>query len=274
VKQDSAAAAGDARLLDRLSEIACQAARAILAIGSDALTVRLKPDQSPVTAGDDAAQAIILAGLARVMPGVPVVSEEASEHPTAPLDASQFVLVDPLDGTREFVAQRDEYTVNIAVVRAGVPAIGVIAAPALGSLWRGAADGAERLRLGDFTGGVQEKHAIRTRAWNRRHPAAVVSRSHADAATAAFIARFEPIERVVCGSALKFCRVAEGAADVYPRLAATSEWDIAAGHALVVAAGGTMAAPDGESLAYGCAAELFRVPGFIAWGDPTRALPR
>jgi 3'(2'), 5'-bisphosphate nucleotidase len=272
VKQDSTAAAGDARLLGGLTEIACQAARAILAIASDALTVRLKPDQSPVTAGDDAAQAIILAGLARVMPGVPVVSEEAFGDAPARLGAAQFVLVDPLDGTREFVAGRDEYTVNIAVVRAGMPAIGVIAAPALGSLWRGAIDsGAELLRLGDFAGGVQDKRPIRTRSWHR-HPAAVVSRSHADAATGAFIARFEPIERVICGSALKFCRVAEGAADVYPRLAATSEWDIAAGHALVVAAGGTMTAPDGAPLPYGCAAQDFRVPGFIAWGDPTRAL--
>ena len=150
----------------------------------------------------------------------------------------------------------------------------MIAAPALGRVWRAAPGGAELLHLGDFAGGVQDKRAIRTRRWNGRHPAAVVSRSHADAATAAFIARFEPIERVVCGSALKFCRVAEGAADVYPRLAATSEWDIAAGHALVVAAGGTMAAPDGKPLSYGCAAQRFRVPGFIAWGDPAHAQPR
>jgi 3'(2'), 5'-bisphosphate nucleotidase len=262
----------DEKLLDGLTATACLAARAILAIGSDALSVRLKPDQSPVTAADHAAQAVILAELARLMPGVPVVAEEAAEHAPKTLDCDLFVLVDPLDGTREFLQDRGEFTVNIAVVRNHVPTLGVIAAPRLGRLWRGiAGNKAERLHYRDFAGRATRKLTIHTRRWSKDEPAALVSRSHADSVTSAFIASLDPIDRVICGSSLKFCRLAEGAADVYPRLGPTSEWDIAAGHAIVVAAGGSVTAPDGEALSYGCGPDGFRVPGFIAWGDPMAA---
>ena len=254
----------DRRLAEALTGIAIQAAAAIRGFDSGTVATRHKADRSLVTAADEAAQAVILKGLARALPGVAVVSEEA---PGATQElAHEFLLVDPLDGTVEFLAGRDEYTVNIAIVRDGAPAVGVVAAPALGIVWRGFPGRAERLRFS--ADGVQSKsEPIKARAWPDA-PIAAVSRSHFDAATASFIAGLGKIETVSHGSALKFCRIAEGAVDIYPRLAPTSEWDVAAGHALIVAAGGAVIAPNGGPMSYGQHAGSFRVPGFLAWGDP------
>ncbi len=225
-----------------------------------------------MTAADHAAEAVILAGLARVLPGVVVVSEEAaSRAPPAALPGS-FVLVDPLDGTRELLAGRDEFTVNVALVRGGRPRLGIVAAPAQGVLWRGIEhQGAERLRLspGAPAGDARERSAIRTRAAPRAGLVAVVSRSHLDRDTEAFLARLPVAGTLASGSALKFCQVAEGAADVYPRLSTTCEWDVAAGHAVLAAAGGTVTTPEGAALRYGEFARDFRVPAFVAWGDPS-----
>ena len=260
-------AAADVALAESLTATIAKAADAILAIDFRRAGTRFKDDASPVTAADVASETVILAELARIAPDVPVVSEEqAGALPST----TTFFLVDPLDGTREFIAGRDEYTVNIALIRDGAPALGLIAVPALGLVWRGVV-GARAERL-SFPPGGGEPHAIEpihTRAWPAR-PLATVSRSHFEAASAAFLARLGPIEELVCGSALKFGRIAEGAADVYPRLATTCEWDVAAGHALVTAAGGVMTAPDGAALRYGVTPG-FRVPGFIAWGDPAKA---
>ena len=255
--------AGDRRTAELLTDIAFRAGAAILRFDCRNVSTRHKADESPVTLADEAAQAVILRGLADGFPGVPVVSEEA-DRPESP--GTTFFLVDPLDGTREFLAGRDEYTVNIALVRDGSPAVGVVGAPALGLIWRGGAGRAERVNVADGT--PPGPATIRTRRWPSERVAAV-SRSHFEAASAAFLQRFAPITELSCGSALKFCRVAEGAADLYPRLAPTSEWDVAAGHAVVVAAGGVVTAPDGADLAYGRAG--FRVPGFVAWGDPMAA---
>jgi 3'(2'), 5'-bisphosphate nucleotidase len=244
--------------------LAIEAAHAILRHDCRKVSVRSKSDESPVTAADEAAHTVLVDGLKRALPTIPVVSEEASGE-AADL-GDEFILVDPLDGTREFLAGRDEYTVNIALLRGGVPVVGVVAAPALNLIWRGAAGRAERLPL---TGGPAER--ISTRAFPATGRTAAVSRSHADAASAAFIERFAPVTTVTCGSALKFCRVAEGAIDIYPRLGPTSEWDVAAGHALVVNAGGSVTAVDGSPLRYGQASEGFRMRGFIAWGDPAAA---
>ena len=156
-------------------------------------------------------------------------------------------------------------------MRDGVPVAGVVAAPALGTALarrRGPCGTAAACAGGPS---AIAPAAIRTRAWPAGERTAAVSRSHFEPASAAFLERFAPVEPVSCGSALKFCRVAEGAIDVYPRLAPTSEWDVAAGHALVVAAGGAVTAPDGGALAYGRAREGFRVPGFVAWGDAAMA---
>jgi 3'(2'), 5'-bisphosphate nucleotidase len=261
----------DARLAEALTGIAVRAAQAILAVDFRKAGTRSKADNSAVTFADDAAQAVIHEGLARLMPGTPVVSEEALIDWQGGAPPSEFLLVDPLDGTAEFIAGRLEYTVNIALVRTGTPVAGVVAAPALGLIWRGAIDhGAERLRV--TPGGESlSPDVIHTRTWPAGECVAAVSRSHYDAASAAFLERCAPIRSVESGSAVKFCRLAEGAVDVYPRLAPTSEWDVAAGHAVVVAAGGIVVAPDGGQLRYGRATEDFRVPGFIAWGDPLAA---
>jgi 3'(2'), 5'-bisphosphate nucleotidase len=257
----------DAALAGQLTDLVANAAAAILAIAPAALATRLKADKSPVTAADEAADAVIAQGLARLLPGVAVVSEEGRERPSAL--GETFVLVDPLDGTKEFVAGVGEYTVNVAIIAGGEPIAGFIAAPALGLAWRGVVgQGAERLGLD----GAAAPVAIRCRPAPANGLVAVASRSHFTAATAAFLDRVGATERISCGSSLKFCRIAEGAADVYPRLSEMSEWDIAAGHALVTAAGGVMTTPEGAPLRYGNAARRFNVPGFVAWGDPARRI--
>jgi 3'(2'), 5'-bisphosphate nucleotidase len=255
----------DTGLADALTVLVAQAAAAILAVAPAALATRLKDDHTPVTAADEAADAVIAAGLARLMPGVAVVSEEGACRPGSLGDT--FALVDPLDGTKEFVAGRDEYTVNVAIIAGGRPIAGFIAAPALGLMFRGIVGrGAERLALvapGDAV-------AIRCRANLAGPLVAAVSRSHLDPDTTAFLDRLGVTERITCGSSLKFCRIAEGGADVYPRFSPTSEWDIAAGHAIVTAAGGIMTAPSGAPLRYGRAPADFKVPGFMVWGDASR----
>jgi len=257
-----------ARLLDDLTAIVARACAKIRAVSPAALVPRLKADQSPVTDADEASEAVILQGMARLMPDVAVVSEEKAE--ARQTFGGSFVIVDPLDGTREFLAGRDEFTVNLALVTRGVPIAGIIAAPNRGQVWRGVSGiKAERLRL--LEDGADQPEAIRTRAWKRSDPVAVVSRSHFDPMTDAFLASLGTITRNASGSAIKFCQIADGTADVYPRLAVTCEWDVAAGHALVVSAGGVVTNAQGNPLVYGRSAENFRVPAFIAWGDATKA---
>jgi len=261
---------GDPRLVDGLTALVSEAAAAIIAIGGDALATRLKADQSPVTAADEASDAIIAKGLSRLLPGIPVVSEERQPPSLAP--GETFALVDPLDGTKEFLAGNGEFAINLALVTDGQPRAGLIAAPALGLVYRGVVGRlAERLHL---AAGAPPDQATKVVAIKTRPPpadgmVAVVSRSHLDRATDGFLDRLSLSKRLSFGSALKLCRIAEGAADVYPRLAPTSEWDIAAGHAIIVAAGGILAAPDGAPLTYGRTG--FRVPAFVAWGDPMAA---
>jgi 3'(2'), 5'-bisphosphate nucleotidase len=262
----------DARLAGRLTEIAVAACAAILKVDFRDCAARLKADDSPVSRADEDAHKVIADGLALAAPGVPVVSEEAAgawEGRTLP---DEFLLVDPLDGTVEFLAGRLEYTVNIGLVRGGIPVLGVIAAPALGLLWRGTVgSGAERLSFTVGAGVPQDAQPLRTRLWPTGERVAAVSRSHFDPASEAFLERVSPVRPLAAGSSLKFSRLAEGAIDIYPRLAPTSEWDVAAGHALVVAAGGAVLARDGSALRYGGAEDGFRVPGFIAWGDAAAA---
>ena len=272
---ESLKVAADSGLLDGLTAIASRAAAAIIAIARPALTQRSKPDNSPVTAADMASQDVNLEGLGRLLPGVPVVSEEAVAAVASGSLGHQFILVDPLDGTRELLAGRDEFTVNIALVNDDQPIAGVVAAPAHGIVWRGMIGaGAERFVLapGSELQAARERSPIHTRARPEHTLVALVSRSHLDPATEAYIARLKPAERISCGSSLKFCRLAEGAADIYPRLTATSEWDIAAGHALLASAGGAVTTPEGEALTYGKPG--FRIPAFIAWGDYAASIAR
>lgn len=257
----------DPGLIDDLTSIVSRAAAAILAARAGVLAPRRKADLSPVTAADEASEAVILEGLARALPGVPVVSEEAGAP--AGLAGDTYFLVDPLDGTRELVAGRDEFCINVALISAGRPRLGLIGSPALGLIWR-TAPGAERLRLapGAASSAATERSTIRPRPWPQAGAIAAISRSHLDARTQAFLARLPVTERVASGSALKLCRVAEGAADVYPRLAQVHQWDVAAGDAILTAAGGMVTTPGGSPLTYHSLSERFLVDGFVAWGDP------
>lgn len=267
IDRDAAAA-----LMEPLTDIVVQAGAAILAVSRATMLVEGKSDGSPVTEADMAAHRIIADGLAKLAPDIPALSEERTDLAARPYKNS-FFLVDPLDGTKEFVAGRDEFTVNVALITHGAPVLGIIAAPALGLLWRGIVGrGAERLLM-TKDGKARSPQPIHTRP----HPGprtawiVAVSRSHGDKRTEAFIAARPGAIRQALGSAVKFGRIAEGGADIYPRLAPTSEWDVAAGHAVVTAAGGRITDSKGAALCFGEAREDFLVPEFIAWGDPAAA---
>jgi 3'(2'), 5'-bisphosphate nucleotidase len=250
-------------LLQALTVVAVSGALAVLRVAGSG-GVRIKADGSPVTAADEASESAIRAGLERLAPGIAVISEETDHDRTAATDPN-VILVDPLDGTRDFIAGRDEYTVNIALVTDGVPRLGVIIAPALGLIWRGIVGaGAECMQLAT-DGKTSPPRAIQARRMPARNFVVMVSRSHLEPQTQAYLDRLPEAKIVPCGSALKFCRLAEGTADHYPRLAPTCDWDVAAGHAILTAAGGSVVSPSGDPIAYGTA-EL-RIPGFFAWGN-------
>lgn len=254
------------RLLHGLIAAAAEAGTKIREMAAHGVVARSKADKSPVTDADEAAEAIIERHLETLLPGVPMIGEEAVAQGSKTKPGSTFFLVDPIDGTREFVAKRPEYTVNIGLLIEGTPVLGVIYAPALGELYAGGANGAIRLALpagmnpGDVTA---EPIAVRVPPKQR---AAVVSHSHLDSATTAWLRRHGIEETVKAGSSIKFCRVAEGRADVYPRLAPVSEWDIAAGHAILMAAGGAVRSPEGTPLHYGKRKDDYEVTSFIATG--------
>jgi 3'(2'), 5'-bisphosphate nucleotidase len=263
-----------AELMEPLTDLVVRAGAAILAVDRFAMKIDGKADGSPVTEADLTADRIIGEGLARLIPEVRVLSEERADLAKPPYDGS-FFLIDPLDGTKEFVAGRSEFTVNLALVTNGTPLLGIVGAPALGLLWRGLVGrGAERLTTNDLS--VRAAVPIHTRpAPPRGAPwIAAVSRLHGDSRTEAFIAERPGVIRQTIGSAVKFCRVAEGAADIYPRLAPTCEWDVAAGHAIVTAAGGKITDMQGADVRFGSGREGFIVPEFIAWGDPAAARVR
>ena len=257
-----------AALLAPLTDLVAKAGAAILKIDRRAMQIDGKADGSPVTAADLAADRIIAEGITALIPDVPAISEERLDLASPPYEAS-FVLIDPLDGTKEFIAGRNEFTVNLAIVSDGLPLLGIVGVPALGLIWRGVVGrGAERVTVG-ADGAVGVGAPIRS----RRLPAqgepwiAAVSRSHGDSRSEDFIDGRPGAVRQELGSAVKFGRVAEGKADIYPRLAPTCEWDVAAGHAVVVAAGGKVTDSRGASLRFGGWHAGFIVPEFIAWGD-------
>ena len=250
-----------AALAESLCEIAHRAGREILSVYESDFAVLDKADGSPVTEADTRAERVILDGLAACAPGVAVVAEESFAAGHVPdVDGRPFFLVDPLDGTKEFVGRTDEFTVNIALIEAGVPIAGVVHVPALAETYWTAGDGTAWRGRG---GGDAERIACRRPG---RRLVATASRSHRNAETDAWLRRFGIAEVVSAGSSLKFCRVAEGVADVYPRLGRTMEWDIAAGHAVVAAAGGSVETLDGGRLAYGKPG--FENPHVVARGLP------
>ena len=252
-----------------LARIAWRAGEIILRHYADtAITARSKDDNSPVTAADEEAEKYILARLRALAPGVPVLAEEEVASGKISDIGTRFFLVDPLDGTKEFLSRNGEFTVNIGEIVDGRPVRGVVFAPAKA-----------RLLLGDESCGACELHVDpetepdfekRRPIFARPSPAdglvAVASRSHRDAKTDEYLARFPVKEFVSAGSSLKFCLVAAGEADIYPRLGRTMEWDTAAGHAVLAAAGGSVVTIDGRPFVYGKVEEKFANPFFVARG--------
>ncbi len=258
----------DAELLDALADIALAAGEAVMAVYRTDFSVDAKSDASPVTRADLDGERIILAGLARVAPQIPVVAEEAQASGAVATVARRFFLVDPLDGTREFVSKNGEFTVNIALIEDGVPILGVVLAPALDRLYLGGRGlGARRLTLGRD----RETRPIAARPTPAGGLVVVGSRSHAGAQTTEWLKAHDVAAFTAAGSSLKFCLVAEGTADVYPRLGRTMEWDTAAGDAILRAAGGSVVGLDGRPLVYGKRDQPgeadFANPSFVAWGD-------
>lgn len=254
------------KLLGGLIAAAAEAGTKVREMAAIGVVARSKPDASPVTDADEAAEAIIEKHLHTLLPGVPMIGEEAVAGGANKKPGSTFFLVDPIDGTREFIAKRPEYTVNIGLLIDGTPALGVIYAPALAELYAGGANGAFRLALSP--GAKPEdisQEAIRVRPVGKKL-VAVVSHSHLDSGTQNWLKKRGVEETMKLGSSIKFCRVAEGKADVYPRLAPVSEWDIAAGHAILMAAGGSVRTPEGYPIHYGKKKEDYEVPNFIAAG--------
>jgi 3'(2'), 5'-bisphosphate nucleotidase len=250
---------GGNRLPEAVIDLVKRAGAEILGVYETAFQVASKDDASPVTEADLRAERVILEGLRSIWPHTPVVAEESVAAGHVPdIGEGRFCLVDPLDGTREFVSRNGEFTVNVALVEDGKPVAGVVHLPALDetywsdgeAAWRRRADGApERIRC--------------------RHPSSdglvvVASRSHRDARTDEFLSGLPVRELIAAGSSLKLCRVAEGEADLYPRLGRTMEWDIAAGQAVLEAAGGSVRTLDGEPLRYGKPG--FDNPHFVARG--------
>ncbi|MGH8150343.1 MAG: 3'(2'),5'-bisphosphate nucleotidase CysQ [Steroidobacteraceae bacterium] len=255
----------DSQLLEAMIGAAIEAGRAAYAIYRRGFQVLEKADASPVTDADHASEAIILERLAACASATPIVAEEAAAAGQIPAAAEEFFLVDPLDGTREFIAGRGEFTVNIALVRGGAPALGVVYAPALGQLFAGDAPSGHAFVSDLRAQAAGPREPIRVRRAPEAGLTAVASRSHSTPETDAYLARYAVGERVSVGSSLKFCLVAQGRADLYPRLGPTMEWDTAAGHAVLLGAGGTVVAPDGEPLRYG--KPQYRNPWFIASGS-------
>ena len=231
----------------RLLALAERAGIEILDVYRRTFEVREKADASPVTEADERAEKLILAGLAEIAPGVPVVAEESAAAGHVPdIAGRDFFLVDPLDGTREFVSRNGEFTVNIALVRAGLPVLGVVHLPVLDTSYWCDTEGVAWRRVEG-----EEPQRIHCRPPPADGLVVVASRSHRDARTEEFLAGYNVAELVSAGSSLKLCRVAEGTADLYPRIGRTMEWDIAAGHAVLLAAGGSIETLDGEPLRYG-----------------------
>ena len=259
-------------------EIAMFLARAALAAGPAVMEeydrgcdVASKADGSPVTSADHRAEAIICECLARMVPLTPLCAEEATAAGAKLQVADRFLLVDPLDGTREFLAGNGEFTINVALIELGVPIAGAVYAPAIGRLWVGGDTAfACEVRLGGEPPDERSQRRIRT----RRAPSSLVafaSRSHRDPESDSFLKRLPIGETRFAGSSLKFCLIAEGLGDVYPRFAPTMEWDTAAGDAVLRAAGGAVLDPSGRLLLYGKAESGLRNGPFIAWGDAAAA---
>lgn len=253
-------------LITPLIAASIAAGREIMDVARSQITVRHKDDRSPVTEADERAERIILAELQKLAPGQIVIAEEQAAKGGLPSHVDgPFWLVDPLDGTKEFLKGGDDFTVNIALVDKGLPVLGIVYCPANGRLFVGdSSDGAWQAVISE-DGKVTERKAITTR--KAGSPLAIVaSKSHRNPETDSYLGHYPDADLVSVGSSLKFCLVATGEADLYPRLGPTMEWDTAAGHGVLLAAGGRMVDETGEAFRY--YKPGFRNGHFVAWGDP------
>ncbi|MCB1445709.1 MAG: 3'(2'),5'-bisphosphate nucleotidase CysQ [Rhizobiaceae bacterium] len=256
-------------MLDVLERLALAAGKEILGVYNAGPNVTFKNDASPVTEADERAEAIILKGLGEAFPDIPVVAEESVAAGRVPdVEGKAFFLVDPLDGTKEFINKRDDFTVNIALVKDGAPVTGIVYAPAKGTAWTGRDGAAEKIAVdGDFNITARAPIGCRPPSGDLT---AVASRSHNSPETETFLKDKGITSTKSVGSSLKFCLVAEGEADVYPRFGRTMEWDTAAGDAVLRAAGGMTVDLDGNPFRYGKTKQAhdsdFANGHFIAWG--------
>jgi 3'(2'), 5'-bisphosphate nucleotidase len=248
-----------AELLQRVETIALDAGRLVMAVYATEFAVDSKDDASPVTLADQRAEALIVDALRALAPDIPIVAEELVAAGCVPDIGDRFWLVDPLDGTREFVKRNGEFTVNVALIENALPVLGVVCAPALGTLYAGATGGPAYMRT---SGGTQ---SLRCRTVPAEGLTVVASASHGDVgALDEFLKGRRVAARSAIGSSLKLCLVAAGAADLYPRFGRTMEWDIAAGHGVLAAAGGSVTDLTGAPLRYGKPG--FENPAFVARG--------
>jgi 3'(2'), 5'-bisphosphate nucleotidase len=255
-----------------LTDAAVRAGASIMGYFHGTAAVAFKADHSPVTEADRASEAIVLEALTRLAPDIPVISDEGGGAAIAALGPdARFFLLDPLDGTKEFIGRRTDFTVNIGLVESGTPRFGLVYAPArdLLALTIAPGEAVEASVAPDASGAKLARlklKPLRTRRPDMRALTAVVSHSHLDAATEAFLAKLDIAARSSAGSSVKLIEIARGSADVYPRLGPTMEWDTAAGHAILNAAGGSIVTVDGGPLRYGKTSAGLRNPGFTAWG--------
>jgi 3'(2'), 5'-bisphosphate nucleotidase len=247
-----------------LARLVSEAGRVVMDVYATDFEVRAKADLSPVSEADERAEALLVPGVQHLLPGVPVVAEEAVSRGEHPALSGELWLIDPVDGTREFVSRNGDFTVNVALVRDGVPVAGVVYAPAKERVFIGGSSA--------FTGSLvvgaalPELSSLHTRDYPKEGLAAVASRSHLDQRTGEFLDRLQPAAIRHAGSSLKFCLVAAGEADVYPRFGPTMEWDTAAGDAVLRAAGGTVLDETGAVLRYGKVQDGLRNGPFVCWG--------
>lgn len=267
----------DAAMLAELERLALAGGAEIMDVYHKGIVVEEKSDHSPVTEADRRAEIVILEGLRKAFPGIPCVAEEEASAGLLPPDLGDaFFLVDPLDGTKEFIKRRPDFTVNIALIRNGAPELGVVYAPAQGLLYAGRPGAAHALAVGEDQS-PGERRPIRVRPCGETKTI-VASRSHRTPETDDYIALHPGAEIVSVGSSLKFCLLASGQADLYPRFGRTMEWDTAAGDAVLRAAGGRTARVDGKAFTYGKRNQVddvdFANPWFVAEGGspPNAAL--
>jgi 3'(2'),5'-bisphosphate nucleotidase len=263
----------DDALAEIFAALALEAGGAIMRVRATGAQARIKSDSSPVCDADLLAEDVILAGLARRAPHFPVVAEELCASGQVPeIDGGPFFLVDPLDGTREFLEGRDCFSVNIALIRDGAPAAGAVYAPARGEMFvAGSRAWSFAVEPGAAMPPRAEWRELHVRSMPERDAVAVASRSHLDTGTKRFLGRLTVRDIVPIGSSLKFCLLAAGEADIYPRFGPTMEWDTAAGDAVLRRAGGVVLDLAGAPAVYGKAAREFANGPFIAWGDPSAA---